>query len=236
MDLKQSQESLYVAQFHQGVNNFSVLFTRWMDANEWSHPVMTTLASCALNGTRWLHSSQISGLRHGKLYSPGPRTFIAIERLNFHLFQYQNHKVLIPGTKSSNHYSKPYVITEDGQPPVLGWWFEIFCGSRTPKDIDLKVNFFSDLQAKETSMLWAAMIRKLMIKNDIDIITELEQTIRAYYPANDHSRVSKIMQVIQNKAVWTPSELTAELPAITLLTGSLNGPDTEELLLAALRK
>jgi hypothetical protein len=236
MDPDQKQDSLHLAEFNQGVRNFSLLFTRWMDTNEWSHPVMTVLAKKALNGTAWLHSSQISGLRHGKLFSPGPRTFIAIERLNYYLFRYIESKTLIPGTTSSNQYSKPYAVTEDNKPPALGWWVEVFCGVRIPKDIDLRINFFTETQAREMSLSWAALVRKLMIANQVDIITELEHTIRMNYPANDHDRVLKVIQVIQNKAVWTPLELTAELPAITVLTEALGGPETEDQLLLALQK
>ena len=77
------------AKYDQGVRNFALLFTRWMDLNGWSHPVMVALAKSALDGTSWLHSSQISGLRHGKLVSPGPRTFKAIQVLNYYLWLYK---------------------------------------------------------------------------------------------------------------------------------------------------
>lgn len=236
MDLNTNKETTHLDQFQDGVRNFSLLFTRWMDTNEWSHPVMTALAKCALKGTSWLHSSQISGLRHGKLLSPGPRTFIAIERLNYYLWQYKENKVLVPGTPSSNNYSDPYVITEEGDPPPLGWWVEVFCGVRIPTEIDLKIDFFSESQATELSTTWAALARKLMIKNELDIITELEQIIRMYYPANDHARVEKVVQVLQNKATWTALELSAELPSISALTAALGGPETEALLLKTLQK
>lgn len=236
MKVEQNTERSYLTEFNQGVQNFSLLFTRWMDTNEWSHPVMTSLAKSALNGTAWLHSSQISGLRHAKLYSPGPRTFIAIERLNYFVYRYITEKKLIPGTSSSNNYSKPYAITEDNTPPPLGWWVEVFCGARIPKDIDLKVDFFSETQAKELSLAWAALIRRLMIQNEVDIITELKHTIYLNYPANDHVRVQKIIEVIQNKSTWTSLELTAELPAIAALTAALGGPGNEQLLLASLQK
>ena len=58
-------------QYEKGLHTFSILFTRWMDSNDWSHPIMVSLAKGAMGGTGWLHSSQISGLRHAKLRSPG---------------------------------------------------------------------------------------------------------------------------------------------------------------------
>jgi len=91
-------------QFERGVLDFSFLFTKWMDTNAWSHPVMVQLAAGCLQlpgGKGWLHSSQISGLRHGKLLSPGPRTFMAIERLNFYLHRYATEKLLLPGSTSA---------------------------------------------------------------------------------------------------------------------------------------
>lgn len=43
------KESPYPSQFLEGVNTFALLFTRWMDTNEWSYPVMTSLAKALLN-------------------------------------------------------------------------------------------------------------------------------------------------------------------------------------------
>lgn len=35
-------------QFELGVQNFSRLFTKWMDTNAWSHPIMVSLAASCL--------------------------------------------------------------------------------------------------------------------------------------------------------------------------------------------
>lgn len=224
------------SQFEQGVKTFSLLFTRWMDTNEWSHPTMVALAKGAMHGVGWLHSSQISGLRHGKLESPGPRTFIAIERLNYYLHRYSTNKRLIPGTDSSNLYSNPFVITEDGKPPALGWWVEVFCGQREPKDIDLRQTWFSDRQVDEMSNSWGTMIRKLFRDQDLDLIVELDRVLREHYPARDASRLDRIRAVIQAREAWTPDEFAAELPAISALTAHLGGPATEDELLDLLRQ
>jgi hypothetical protein len=221
-------------QFDHGVKTFALLFTRWMDTNGWSHPTMVTLAKSCLDGTGWLHSSQISGLRHAKLLSPGPRTFIAIERLNFYIHRYATAKKLLPGTPGSNLYAKAYAITENGKPPELGWWVEVFCGQRVPKDIDLRQTFFTDDQATKLSSTWAGMIRKLMMQKDMDIIVELDRVIRESYPAKDAERVSRVASVIQNRDTWNAQELVNELPAISNLTASLGGPKTETELLRAL--
>lgn len=222
-------------QFERGIRTFGRLFTRWMDLNEWSHPKMATLARGALGGTGWLHSSQISGLRHCKLESPGPRTFIAIERLNYYLHRYATTKVLIPGTDSSNNYKQAFVITEGGKPPELGWWIEVFCGYRVPKDLDLHTEEFSDLQASRYSEAWGALIRRLMTGAGIDLITELDLTIHRHYPARDSSRVEKLRGVIHNRDAWDANEFANELPALVAFTEAMGGPADEDLLINELK-
>lgn len=236
--MAQSKRDAHVehpAQFAQGVKTFSLLFTRWMDTNGWSHPTMVTLARACLEGTSWLHSSQISGLRHGKLLSPGPRTFIAIERLNYYIHRYATSKKLLPGTPGSNLYAKAFAITEGGKPPQLGWWVEVFCGQRQPIDIDLRETFFTEEQANRISAAWGAMIRKLMIQQDMDIITELDRVLREKYPAKDAERLRRTNAVIQNRDVWNAQQLANELPAISALSAELGGPSTESDLIKALK-
>ncbi|MGA0848098.1 MAG: hypothetical protein ACO3PY_05785 [Pontimonas sp.] len=224
------------AHFERGLRTFSLLFTRWMDTNGWSHPTMVTLAKASMHGVGWLHSSQISGLRHAKLESPGPRTFIAIERLNYYVHRYSTTKRLIPGTDSSNLYQEAFAITEDSKPPSLGWWVEVFCGQREPQDIDLRQLFFSERQADEMSSSWASMIRKLFRDKDLDLIVELDRVLREHYPARDAGRLDRIRAVIQARESWTPDEFATELPAISALTAHLGGPETEDELLDHLRQ
>ena len=224
-------------QFESGVRVFSCLFTKWMDTNAWSHPVMVQLAAGCLElpgGKGWLHSSQISGLRHGKLSSPGPRTFMAIERLNFYLHRYATERRLLPGSSSSTFYSEPYVITEDGAPPPLGWWMEVFCGARIPRDIDISTRFYTTEHAHTASSNWAKLIRRLLIDSGHDIIDELDRIVRLHYPVREPERVERLVAVIQSRSQWNPDELQQELPAITALTAALGGPANEEALLKAI--
>jgi hypothetical protein len=217
--------------FDEGVVRFSILFTRWMDTNEWSHPTMTVLAKAACGKVGWLHSSQISGLRHAKLKSPGPRTFVAIERLNFYLYRYLTTKKLIPNTSSSNHYANGWAVLEDGRPPSVGWWMEIFCGVRLPKDIDLDKHSFTNSDALKFSEGFGRRVRALFRARGLDIIEDLRTTVHKYYTAGDDTRVEKVSQVVLKKAVWTPEELSYEMPALLSLTSALNGPETEDQLL-----
>lgn len=226
----------YPAIYEKGRRTFKLLFSRWMDTNCWSHPVMTELASCAMGGVRWLHSSQISGLRHLKTENPGPRTFVAIERLNYYVYRYSTEKRLIPGTDSSRLYSQAFAITEDGQPPSAGWFYEVFCGLRVPQDIDLRQAFFTDAQAEDISSNWGALIRKLIRDQDLDLITDLDRILRGSYPVKEPERLTNTRGVIQNTYVWSPDELIAELPAVLALTSALGGPRTEDELLHLLQE
>jgi hypothetical protein len=237
LDAKPEQDGSvdHQTQFISGTKTFTLLFTRWMDTNGWSHPTMVSLAKACLHGTSWLHSSQISGLRHARLLSPGPRTFIAIERLNYYVHRYSTTKALLPGTPSSNQYAEAFAITENGKPPELGWWVEVFCGQRVPTDIDLRTTFFTEAKASELSRSWGALVRRLMTQEGIDLITELDKTLRDFYPARDAERLEKTLEVIQNRGTWSADELSMELPALCALTGRLGGPTTEEALLQTLK-
>ncbi len=226
----------YISLYAKGRRTFALLFSRWMDTNEWSHPTMVRLSHASMGGVRWLHSSQISGLRHNGLENPGPRTFIAVERLNYLVHRYSTTKRLIPGTTSSNDYRKAYAITEDGQPPSAGWFYEVFCGLREPKDIDLREAFFSNSQATQISANWGALIRKLMRDRDLDVITDLDKVLREIYPARDFDRLSRLREVISNQGAWTPDELAMELPAVAAFTGELGGPSKEQDLLLLLEE
>lgn len=229
---EKAKVSVDPSEYAVGLQTFAKLFTRWMDTNKWSHPVMTNLARNALGGTSWLHSSQISGLRHAKLFSPGPRTFLAIAELNRCLWLYSTESRLIPGTTSSNNYTEAYCITEDGLPPPAGWWFEVFCGVRRPKDIDLCAAYFTEDEAVGMSKLWARMFRRLVAAAGYDIYEDIDKVLWHHYPAKDEDRVELIGKVIRSEATWTSDQIVNELPALTQLTAALGGPETEELLVA----
>jgi len=222
-------------QYEQGVRRFALLFTRWMDTNDWSHPVMTNLAKCAMGGVAWLHSSQISGLRHGKLLSPGPRTFIAIARLNSALYEYKVNHTLVPNTTSSNHYQDPFVILEEGRPPETGWWFEVFCGKREPVDICLDNYFFTEDEAESYSKVIGRLLRFGLMTNGIDPITELDDFLREHYPCREPERLKMLRQVVFNTGTWTADQLLTELTGLTALTAQVQGPQTEEELVAYLK-
>ena len=221
--------------YEEGIRTFALLFTRWMDLNGWSHPVMVSLARACLDGTSWLHSSQISGLRHGKLLSPGPRTFKAIQVLNAFLFRYVQEKKLLPNTDSSNNYREPYVILENGLPPDLGWFMEVFVGDRVPQDIDLDLAVFTADAAEEISTNYGKLIRKLMVLQDYDPISDFDLVVRKFYPAKDTERVEKMLDVLWAKTTWTSDELQMEMPALVTFSGHLEGPDDEKSLLGKLQ-
>ena len=204
-----------------------------MDLNGWSHPVMVSLAKSCLDGTSWLHSSQISGLRHGKLTSPGPRTFKAVQVLNYYLWRYKEERKLLPNTESSNHYREPYVITENGKPPELGWWMEVFVGDRMPADLDLNQHTFTPEVAESISKGYGKLIRKLMVLKDYDPIGDFDEVIREHYPAKDFDRVQKVTKILFNQDSWSPEELVNEIPALVTLSSALDGPTNDDELLEA---
>jgi hypothetical protein len=224
-------ENPYQIQFNQGTRTFQKLFTTWMDVNGWSHPVMTSLAKSCLDGASWFHSSQISGLRQQKLFSPGPRIFFAIERLNYFIWRYQQQKKLLPNTTSSNDYKTAYAITEDGMPPEIGWWVEVFVGVRVPKDIALDRWRFSEPKSDSISKKWGRLVRTLLANNNIDLVEDLSDAIRKTYLPNEEARIQKLKEVIQGTSFWTAAELELEIPALAAMSKALGGPASEEDLL-----
>ena len=227
----QGELNAYQIQVVKGTRTFQKMFALWMDSNGWSHPVMTSLASNCIEGNRWFHSSQITGFRQQKLGSPGPRIFLTIERLNYYLWLYREKGTLLPGTRNSNNYSKPFVITEDGLPPSVGWWVEVFLGVRTPKDIDLNSWNFSDDKAAELSKKFGRLVRMLLGAQGIDLVEDLARTIKETYPATEDSRVKKLSDVIKGlDDGWAPEELELELPALAAMTKALGGPKSESEL------
>lgn len=222
--------------FEQGNRIFSKLFTYWMDTNQWSHPTFVALAKAALNGCSWLHSSQIAGLRHCNLRSPGPRTFIAIERVNYFVHRYLHENMPIPGTTSTESYRHAIAITEDGEPPPLGWWVEVFCGTRVPKDIDLTNTLFTEKQALELSQRCGTLIRQLLMRRGIDLITELDKIVWYNYTVKEPDRVQKLLDVINARDAWSGEEFNRELPALTRFIANLGGPKGEDYLLTKLKQ
>lgn len=223
--------------FDTGRRLFGRLIAVWMSQNDWSHPTMIRLATACLQlpGQKgWLHSSQIAGLRHATLGAPGPRAFVGIERLNYFLHRYKTEGELLPGTQSSNDYANPMVITEAGEPPALGWWVEVFCGYRVPEDIDLDVVQFTNVTSVRFSHAWAAYVRKLLIAKQYDVISDLPRVIEKFYPAKGQTRIRKLQDVIYSRDVWTPEELSVELPTITQFGAELGGPISEKDLLKTL--
>lgn len=222
----------FPVQYQTGIQTFAKLFRLWMDTNEWSHPVMTQLFRSVLNGAGWLHSSQISGFRHGKTHNPGPRAFVAIERLNYYLHRYATTRRLIPNTPNSNNYSEPFVILEDGAPPPVGWWFEVFCGVRIPKDYVLNGPMFSETEADRFSRAFARFLRRQMTLKGFDPVEDLSRFLRDHYTVRDGARQARLTSILRGETrSWTGEQLREEFAALTRLTAALDGPETEEALL-----
>lgn len=232
MTTEQLLENEHLTRFNTGVQVFGRMFTRWMDNNKWSHPTMTSLAKASMGGVSWLHSSQISGLRRGQLISPGPRSFVAIKVLNDAIYEYVTQKKLISGTGSSNDYANAVPILEDGCPPELGWWFEVFAGIRTPKDFvyEYDENEITPEKSEVMSKNLARLFRRLMWDLNYDAVEDLSAVIRKFYVVRDRDRVDKFTAVMQGQAAWSPSELLNERPALAQFSKGLGGPSTEESL------
>jgi hypothetical protein len=214
------------------------MFTRWMDGNGWSHPITTKLAKAAMGGEHgWLHSSQIASIRAADTRNPGPRTFVAIERLNYYLWRYQTEKKLIPTTKSSNDYANATPITEDGLPPSLGWFVEVFSGYRQPKDFDIEVLKIPPDQAELICKRLGRMIRNQMVSQSLDLVEDLGSVLYAHYPTKEKVSLDRVRALALGNPVLNAGELELELPNLAVLMKGLGLPiSTEDELLSQVRR
>jgi len=190
--MKGASEDL-LDQYEKGKRTFGILLSNWMNRNQWSHPAMVALAR-QVCGNSWLHSSQISGLRHAGLTSPGPRQFITLEQLNKAIHKHQLTSKVISGTDSSRTYknAQPIIEADSTEPPPLGWFIEVFCGYREPNCPELvggKV--FSDKAALEFSKRYGRDLRARIAASGEDLVEQLASIINRHYPARDDDRVAK---------------------------------------------
>lgn len=232
VDTNSANENRFQRQFNEGIDTFCLLFTHWMDKNGWTHPVMLKLFRCCLDGASWFHSSQISAIRQRKLVSPGPRSFMAIAELNRCMHEYATRKRLLPNTKTDIDYLQGYAVTENGEAPGAGWWYEVFCGYRTPTDVPLDNPFPTEHSAAAFSQHIGRLVRRAMAHSGLDLIEDLDRVIRDCYPAGDEARVSKLRAVLLATEVWTPAEAHNELTALCELLSSLDTPVTRSELLS----
>lgn len=226
-----------IASYDQGAHLFARMFTRWMDGNGWSHPVITKLARAAMGGSQgWLHSSQVASLRNANTRNPGPRTFVAIERLNYYLWRYQTSKTLIPTTSSSNDYNHAVPITEGGLPPNVGWFVEVFCGCRIPEDFDLTLVKIPPDQAQLISKRIGRMLRNQMVHQDLDLVEDLGGVLYAHYPTQERASLDRVRALAFGDHPLEASELETELPNLAVLLSALGHTTTEDELLTSLRR
>lgn len=67
-----------------------------------------------------------------------------------------------------------------------------------------------------------------MMQNSIDLITDLDKTLRIHYTAGDTERVETVVAAIKNNRAWTAEELANELPALSALTAQMKTTDGHE--------
>ncbi|KGG13701.1 MULTISPECIES: hypothetical protein [Prochlorococcus] len=178
----------------------------WHERNGWSHKVLPALAD-SLNLGR-IHNSQISNLRNGKLFSPGPEVFLAFALINNVLYQGINpirdhlekdHPELLRVLLES---SLP-LVGDDEQPLSAGDLFEIFVGL-TP----LPSSFDWFIEENEAVMLSAALADYLCNKRPW---RQCRQKVMEAYPVQKTNRRERFAAVMAGLRDYTAEELDGEL-------------------------
>jgi hypothetical protein len=224
--------------YDEGRAVFARMFTRWMDGNGWSHPVMTKLARGCMGGEQgWLHSSQIASLRAGDSRNPGPRTFVAIERLNYYLYRYVTDRELLPLSTSSNDYREAAPILEADKPPGLGWFVEVFAGYRTPRDFDLALVKIPPDQGERCARQLGRLLRRLFTENGHDVVEDVSSVLYAHYPTKERANLDLVRHLIQGFTTVDTTQLEAEMANLAALVTALRRePTTEDDLLRQIRR
>ncbi len=197
--------------FEPRLGSGAVVYGRWfgktLDANGWSHPKLVSLSK-HVTEVGYVHSSQIAALRTGVLKSPGPRSFASMVFLMHEIDLYQ---------KGQQHQDSPtfkgfealvenavIMRDDDGNPASLGFHFEVFCGWRMPPEMDHHIDY-SAAQAELMSKNAALYIRRLMIAERMDPISDLNRLKRAFSP--DKSLQEQFGNVIWEQATWHSDDL-----------------------------
>lgn len=213
-----------VASFEDGPQAFAHLFSNWMDTNHWSHPVLCQLAKCSLNKVSWLHGSTVANLRRGQTRNPGPRCFIAIERLNYYLWRYADSGRLIPNTTSSRDYSKAAPILDQDQPPPLGWFLEVFSGVRHLPHANARV-FVPVGKLSRTNRLLANLLRTLIQRRG-DLFESTPILLAQHWPGRSRRDGEAIKDLILTNKPIGAEQLSCMLPLIAAFCGAIGGPSS----------
>lgn len=195
----------------KGRQCFAVMFSRWIDSNEWTYNQLCQFARSII-GDSWMHPSQVSGLRQAKLEGPNPKVFAAIWEVNQALVRWEKEEVRPSGGVPAEYYENPIVWTNDaGEPLNIHELITMFLGYWEPAAY--KPLLIPTEDAERVSRALGRLIRITMSTQGEDIIEGWENWVRCYAPL-DVVRRTKLQKVVVGLEFYSPEELAIELPVI----------------------
>ncbi len=209
-------------QLASGRRAMAHLIRVWHERNGWSHKVLPALSESLNLGK--VHNSQISNLRNGKLFSPGPEVFLALAKSN---------EVISEGIESISqqlqdvHPELLKVLLESaiplendyGQPLKAGEFFEIFVGlASLPESFDW---FIED--DDEASSLCAAIADCFCQGKSW---RECREKVLAAYPVIKSSRRERFAEVMAGLNDYSANDLDGELFDLYATHRNLVGSDS----------
>jgi hypothetical protein len=198
-----------------GALSFARWFSRVMDHNGWSHPQLVALCRVCTGDKAWLHSSQIAGLRHARLKSPGPRSFVALEYLFRAIHNYQKGSAVTTfGSLAELIENAEIMADEEGNPASLGYLMEVFTGLRTVP-VDLSTNDVTPAVAEQISMNAGRLIRRLMAVQELDPITDAGTVAAGFSRSSEEC--FQFASLIKGSHEWAPEEIDANLGRLSKL-------------------
>jgi len=193
-------------QLSDGRRAMAHLIHVWHEMNSWSHKVLPALVECLDLGR--VHNSQISNLRNGKLFSPGPEVFLALGQANLilsdGLFKVKTQlEVAHPELLKVLEGSSLAIRDNAGKPLRSGDFFEIFVGLTA-----LPASFDWFIEEEEALGLSAALSEYL---SEGKPWRQCRKKILDAYPVTKQSRRDRFAQVMAGVRDYSAEELDGEL-------------------------
>lgn len=179
----------------QGRFNFSIVFSRWLGANDWTHKkISTQLAMHIISDVEpskskpisLLHEHQISNCRNAHFgrslaNNPGWRAFRAIYELNKVIYEINSNRFQVGASWDQEFWTnkKAMVLLTDAM-PSLGEIFEFYCGLRSDFKLQGEQTVYGpNYSSSEITDRLAKLIRATFGAANLDIIDDWHQFANA---------------------------------------------------------
>ncbi len=178
----------------------------WHERNGWSHKVLPALADSLDLGR--VHNSQISNLRNGKLFSPGPELFLALSQVNHVLYQGLDEirdRLINDNPELLRVLAESAIplLGDDKKPLTAGDLFEIFVG------LNSLPSFFDWFIEEDEAGILSEALADYLCNNKP--WRACRDKVMAAYPVQKSDRRERFAAVMAGLRDYSAEELDGEL-------------------------